>query len=229
MWMTLPAVDVVEIWVWSIGACGNSAYDLALLSPDERVRAARFHHARDRDRFVAARAGMRRRLARYQGMAPHSLAFRTSPTGKPRLDPPAVAFNLSHAADLAALAVARFPVGIDIEQVRDGFSALAATALSADEVCALDAMVEAERSVAFFRCWTRKEAYVKALGHGLKLPLDRFAVTMDATVPARLLRVDGDPAERGFWQMAHLDPAPGFVGAVAARHLGWRLVHRSLD
>ncbi len=218
-------MDRIDVWSWPIGP-GHDTDDWRLLSDDERVRADRFHHVRNRSRFIAARAGLRQRLAIYGDTRAEALVFQLGLCGKPALDPPGLAFNLSHSGDRAALAVAACPVGLDIEELRDGFAHLADSCFAPDEAAHLRALPEAERRCAFFRCWTRKEAYVKALGCGLSLPLGRFSVSLDH---ATLVSVADAPAEPGWWQMAHLDPAPGFVGAVASRHRGWRVVYRELQ
>ncbi len=216
-----PPLAADEVHLWRIAL--DAPADASLLSPDELERAGRFHFARDRRRFVAARAGLRRILARYLGQAPQALGFAYGPQGKPRLAaagaPPY--FNLSHAEGLALVAVTAIgEVGVDLEFPRPIDPGLAARYFAAAEIAALEALPAQERNLAFFRCWTRKEAYLKACGDGVLAPLDRFEVSLDPASP-RVLTIGGDREEAARWQLAHLEPAPGYVGAVALRAVGW--------
>lgn len=197
-----------------------------LLSPDEAARADAFLRPLDRARFTAARAWLRRVLAAYLGEAPGDLAFAYGEYGKPRLAQGAgrLDFNLSHTGGYALLAVSPgFPVGADIEAVRPVEEKIAERFFSAAEVKALGALPAPARQDGFFRCWTRKEAYLKALGCGLATPLDSFTVSLAPGAPARLLEVAGEPAEAAAWHMVHLDPGEGLLAAVAARRRGWTL------
>jgi 4'-phosphopantetheinyl transferase len=157
----------------------------AMLSADERARAARFARDLDRDRFVAARTALRRVLGAYLDCAAERVAFRYGARGKPSLDldPAPLAFNLSHSHGLALIAIARAPaVGVDVEHHRAiDADALAASGFSPAERRALAAFAPRDRLAAFFRGWTRKEATIKAHGDGLYLPLDRFTVSLDDT------------------------------------------------
>ena len=211
----------IHLWTWTLSALPG---DSALLSPDERVRAERYRLDRDRDRFVAGRAGLRRILASEIGADPAALLFAYSKGGKPSLIG-GPHFSLSHSQDLAALAVSPDrPLGLDIERVRQIDEDIAGRFFAADEAARLRAVPEHDRTAAFFACWTRKEAYLKATGDGLLAPLDGFSVSLD--LPPRLLRVEGDPAAAARWRFLHLDPAPGFVGAIATRAPESRLVLR---
>jgi 4'-phosphopantetheinyl transferase len=172
--------------------------DEASLSPDERARAARLAAGDVRRRFVASRAALRDILAAYVGASPAGLRFRYGPHGKPALAPPLewLHFNLAHSQDLAVVAVARRPVGVDVERVRplaDGPLALAARTFAPGEVAALRAAPQSQQLDEFFRYWTCKEAYVKARGAGLSLPFDQFTVELPPHAAPRLLVApDGD-------------------------------------
>jgi 4'-phosphopantetheinyl transferase len=202
------------------------------LSPDERARAARFHFARDQRRFVAARALLRGLLGRYLGLDPAEVVFGYGPRGKPFLAAPprSLRFNVSHSDGLALLAFAEGrELGIDLERERPLSDAegIAGRFFSAGEGKALFGLPEGERGRAFFRCWTRKEAFIKATGDGLSRPLDGFEVTVGPGEDARLLRVDGEPEEVGRWWLQDVEPAAGFLGALAvagrpARVALWR-------
>ena len=197
----------------------------AVLSPDESARADRFLRREDRARFTAARAWLRRILAAHLGEAPDALAFVYGDQGKPALaNPCGIDFNLAHSGSHALLAISPgFPIGIDVEEEREIEEKVAERFFSSAEIRALSAHRGAAWRSAFFRCWTRKEAYLKALGYGLATPLDRFTVSLDRD-DARLLDIRGAPREASAWQMADLGPAPGLAGALAARRRGWTIL-----
>ncbi|MGD0430177.1 MAG: 4'-phosphopantetheinyl transferase superfamily protein [Acetobacteraceae bacterium] len=196
--------------------------DADLLAPDEQRHADAFHFALHRDRYIAGRAMLRRLLAARLARDPASLRFHYGKSGKPALDEP-ISFNFSNSDDLGALAIAAFELGVDIERVRVIEEDVAGRFFAADEVARLRSLPIEQQTGAFFNCWTRKEAYIKALGDGLSLSLDRFSVTLAPNEPPRLLRAGDDPSEPGSWRLHHFVPAPGFVGAIAARQLGWRV------
>lgn len=192
------------------------------LAPDERARAARFRRERDRCRYAAGRGILRALLARYLGVAPEEPAFRYGAHGRPELagqvEDAGLRFNLSHSDGLALYAFARGrDVGIDVEAVRDDVATLklARRFFSPAESAALQRLREEDRTEGFFACWTRKEAFLKARGDGLSLPLDSFEVTLAPGEPAALLRTHWDAAEAARWSMAALSPAEGFKAALA--------------
>ena len=175
-----------------------------MLSPAERARAERFVREADRWRFVISHGALRSILGDYLGLPAAALVFGSLGSGKPFLvSAPEVHFNLSHSAEFAVVAVARTPVGIDIEQIHpfEDESDIASRSFSTAECDALKSLTEAERLSAFFRCWTRKEAYVKARGDGLSIPLDSFSVSLTGRltgVTSLRFRARGDrPMEIG--------------------------------
>ena len=196
----------------------------ANLSPDERARAARFHFPKHRQHFVAARGSLRMILARYLDRDPAQLEFCYSPFGKPDLAPSAdadgIRFNLSHSQGLALYAITRDQdIGVDLEGERANIAweDIARRYFAPSEVEALRLVPASSRTQAFLNCWTRKEAFVKARGEGLSLPLDQFEVSVAPGEPARLLRMTGNPQEASQWSFQQLEPAPGFVAAIAVR------------
>jgi 4'-phosphopantetheinyl transferase len=223
--MTHQATPPVLLWVWTLD---GAPADAAALSDDERRRAARLVMPGHGARFVAARAGLRRILADFLGRDPTALRFGLGPHGKPHVEDAAdLAFNLSHSDNLAAAAVTRgMPVGVDIERIRPVADGLAARFFARLESDALGRIAPAARTAAFHACWTRKEAYIKALGTGLATRLDSFAVSLDPSDPARLLWVDGDADAPRRWQMHGFTPAEGFAGAIAAPGTGWQVIRR---
>jgi 4'-phosphopantetheinyl transferase len=147
----------------------------------------------------------------------------------PRPDIGRIEFNLSHSGDVALLAVTRGPaVGVDVEQVIlvSGLQPMASRFFSAYENAALSEVPPDTRDFAFYCCWTRKEAFLKAVGHGLAHPLDSFDVSLDEKRP-RLVAVRGDRETPSKWTLFHLCPAPGYVAALAVEGSGARLVWRS--
>jgi 4'-phosphopantetheinyl transferase len=200
----------------------------AALSPDERQRAERFHFEKDRGEFIAGRALLRTLLGRYLQREPSQLRFHYGASGKPRLagEESALRFNLSHSHGLALYAFSRRrEIGIDVEQIRSNADAekIAGRFFSAQEVAVLRSLPEREKEKAFFDCWTRKEAYVKAKGDGLTAPLDGFSVSLSPGDPAALLDVRDDAAEVSRWSLRELDPGPGYAGAIVAEGNDWRL------
>lgn len=209
----------VDLWMHHLDRQSDLASDLRLLSDDERKRADRFVADRDRDRFICARAWMRRVLAGYARCGPAELVFDYGEFGKPALASRhgrAPFFSLSHTGDLASLAVSPdLPVGVDIEAARPIRENVAPWFFSPLENAMLDAMPAHQQRSGFYRCWTRKEALVKADGRGLSMPLDSFDVTLDRDDEARLLRLDGDPQAHARWRLLPFLPANGVAGAVA--------------
>ena len=206
---------------------------LALLDSGERNRAARFHFERDRDAFIASHGWLRTLLGRYLNADPRRIDFIFGHHGKPAIDGAPVHFNLSHSGEMAACAVTRdCEVGIDIERVRptSDIESIAERFFHPEECRKLFGLAEEERALAFFRCWTRKEAYIKALGAGLSAPLDSFAVTLAPEEPAAFVQIDGQPAEGSLTQAAaacslfDLEAGPDYAGAVAIRGSKWALL-----
>lgn len=218
--MVLPHA-VVHVW---LAFCSpdtpTSAFEQEL-ADDERVRARRFVFERDRRRYVVARRTLRRLLGAYLGVAPADVRFTYAAHGKPelaeghdrRLD-----FNMSHSDEAVLIAVsAAGPVGVDIEGLRamrdrDDVARRTFAPGEFERLCALD---DERRTEAFFACWTRKEAFVKAIGEGLSHPLERFEVTLGPDEPPRLLHIDGDRQRAASWTIAALPRVPGFASALA--------------
>jgi len=193
-------------------------------------RARRFHFQRDSERFIVTRGLLRCILGRYLGIEPGRLRFVYNSYGKPALatasDEGALCFNLSHSGGLALYAVARGrQVGIDLERIRavPEIEQIAQRFFSSREYAAFRSLAAGLRQEAFYSCWTRKEAYIKARGQGLSLPLDQFDVSLVPGEPARLLDVRGDSQDGHHWLLRELEPGPGYVAALAVEGHGWKL------
>lgn len=220
----LPERDEVHVWRADLNP-GDSTVRACyeLLQPDERLRADKFHFPRDREHFTVARGVLRQILGGYLGSAPEQVRFAYNKYGKPALaadafDAP-LSFNVSHSKDIALYAIAggRRRVGLDIEHLREDFDSLtlAERFFSHAEVAALRALPAEQQRTAFFNCWTRKEAYIKALGEGLSHPLDKFSVSLAPGEPAALLSTDDNPEEASRWSLVELSPGDGYVAALA--------------
>lgn len=206
-----------------------------LLSPDERGRAARFRFERDRRRFSSSRGLLRVLLGGYLNHAPAAIEFEYGPSGKPKLrtgraEPP-IQFNLAHANSCVLFGFARgCELGVDVEQLRDlpELGEIADRFFSPSEAERVVNTVTGDRVPAFFRCWTRKEAFIKALGDGLSRPLDSFAVTVESDRPPRIEWALGEPELASLWSLHHLEPRTGYVAAVALPHPNARVECRCL-
>jgi 4'-phosphopantetheinyl transferase len=209
-----------------------------MLSEDEIQRAVGYHFERERRHFILRRGMLRSILGRYLSIAAAEVGFVYNPYGKPALETrggeEGLQFNMSHSEGLMLVALRRGRrVGIDIEHVRADLEIeeIAARYFSTAEQAALHALPSEDKLRAFFACWTRKEAFIKALGQGLSLPLDAFDVTLAPLQEARLLSVRESTAltagnalvPEHHWQLQHLEPEPGYVGALCVEGDGWEL------
>ncbi|MDK3158307.1 4'-phosphopantetheinyl transferase superfamily protein [Kamptonema cortianum] len=208
-----------EVQVWRVFE-GQQTFPLerlqAILSLEERERAAKFRFETDRDRFILARGLLRVLLSYYTGQAAADLCFRYGEFGKPELEPPAVCFNVSHSPGLILYAVTRDrAVGIDVESIRTDFPDLeiAQKFFAPQEFAMLRQLPPEMRCLAFFWGWTCKEAYIKATGKGLSLPLNQFTVSLLPTEPAQLLSTVGDSPDR--WLLQALNLGENYAGALA--------------
>jgi 4'-phosphopantetheinyl transferase len=235
-WRPAPATpslqpEVVHVWRAELEPPPHLLDRLrATLSEDERARAARFRFPAHQVRYAAGRGILRALLGRYLGIAPAAVRFGYTRHGKPFLERapgmPDVRFNLSNAEAraLVAFAVGR-DVGVDLEDLKpmpDAVS-IATRFFSAPENEVFRTLGSDVRELAFFTCWTRKEAYIKAVGEGLSMPLDRFDVTFAPGEPARLVCTRPDPADAARWKLVEVDPGPGHVGALMAEGADWEM------
>ena len=211
----IPQLQLSEIHLWrvnldrppdEVGRMGK------ILSATEQEQAAQFHIARDRRRFVIRRAVLRQILSSHLGIAPAALEIDSANFQKPKIadpiNPQDLRFNCSHSADWALIALAReLEVGVDLEQhqLLPDAAELAQRFFSDYEINELRRLPAPLQLQGFFDCWTRKEAFVKAVGLGLTFPLSRFSVTLAPDQPAALLEVTDDPRAMEKWSI--LSPA----------------------
>jgi 4'-phosphopantetheinyl transferase len=201
-----------------------------LLSADETARADRFHFDLHRRRFIIGRGTLRILLGRYLGADPAQLTFSIGAWGKPALAGETacagIRFNLAHSHDLALHAFAReCELGVDLEKIRPMAESenIVARFFSPGERRAFTSLPDEEKPIAFFRCWTRKEAYMKANGMGFSIRLDQFEVSLEPDAPARLVEVKGHAQESVRWHLIDLAPDTEFSAALAAEGQGWTL------
>ena len=209
-----------ELHVWAVPLHGDPEPQDALLSPAERERLDRFRIADHRRRFQIGHGALRAILGGYLGVDPRGIEFRRGPRGKPYLAAEGPFFNLSHSGKLALIAVGGVELGLDLEKVRhlERFDEIGRRHFSESEFAALDALEGDARQLAFYRCWTRKEAYIKALGEGLSMPLDTFDVSLCDTPKLLACRDGREHAEN--WSLHDVSPGPEFVAACAVRAPG---------
>ncbi len=192
-----------------------------LLAPDEKERAARFRFDHLRRSFVLARGALRTLLGGYLQTSPVSIEFEYGSKGKPALVAPApIHFNASHSGGLAVFAfTCGCEIGVDVEKIRpiEEMRNIADHFFCPEEAAELMSLAAEQREYAFFLCWTRKEAYIKALGDGLSAPLNRFRVTMQPNQPARFLHLQGDANAARDWTLHDLHLVSDYAAALAYR------------
>lgn len=237
----IPLLKTTEVHVWKISWGKDDIHFHKLqkiLSPDERQKASRFYFQKDRRRFIAAHACLRLLLASYLQIDASSLRFAYGAHGKPTLADESLrrkcSFNISHSHHLAILAFSRGQnMGVDVEFIRSHLAdeQIVKNFFAPEEVVALRSLPPRMQAKAFVSCWTRKEAYLKAKGEGLSDSMNRFVVPMqqfDATCFAGMV----EPAEGASrWSVWHLEPEPGYVGALAtdAEYCSLKLMYIPVD
>lgn len=221
----------VHIWRAQLELPLSQVQELrGILTEDELDRANRFSFAIDRQRFIAARGTLRSILSRYLTISPGHLHFHYNQYGKPYLAPDCSAdllnFSLSHSGSMALYAITRtMGIGVDIERVRSDFEyeEIAERFFSANEAAILRTIPAEKKLDAFYHCWTRKEAYIKAHGKGLSLPLDSFEVSFAPWEPPVLLATKDESQESSHWTLLDIKPGFGYVGALAVKGIGCSL------
>jgi 4'-phosphopantetheinyl transferase len=222
---SFSACNEVDVWFVPLDPdvnCLNSA--LQVLAPDELRHAERFRFDKDRNQYILARANLRRILSRYVRIPSARVCFTYNEFGKPALggdcSDSSLTFNVSHAPGAAVYAVnSSGQVGIDLELIREDveYEQIAERFFSPSEAAAFRLLPNEAKLRAFFACWTRKEAYIKAKSNGLFLDLKGFDVAFAPGEPASLLRVSNDPLEVDRWSLINLNVPTRYVGALAVQ------------
>lgn len=223
IWSSPPAslsLQADEVHVWRLTLDRPTERFFELLQPDEVERANRFYFERDRRHFVVAHGFLRLLLGWYLHASAKQLQFAYGAWGKPSLagefHESQLRFNMSHSHGVALYAVTEErEIGVDVEHVRADFASddIARRFFSPHEVGVLSEFPEDGRVAAFFSCWTRKEAYIKATGRGMSQPLDGFDVTLGAGDDVALLRTEDGSHER--WRLIDVAVGAGYAGALA--------------
>ncbi|MEM8487946.1 MAG: 4'-phosphopantetheinyl transferase superfamily protein [Bacteroidota bacterium] len=202
----------------------------SLISVDEQMKAGRYRFEDNRDEYIIARGLLRHLLGSYLEQAPQSLQFFYNPYGKPALNlgtgENRLTFNLSHAHGYILYVFTRDrEVGIDLERIRPeaAHDGVAERFFSKREVNTLRALPRHAQPIGFFNCWTRKEAYIKARGEGLSIPLNQFDVSLVPGEPAALLESRVDPADTNRWTLQSIDMGTRYIAALAVEGQGWNL------
>ena len=221
-------IDIDEIHIWNATLIRDESVIENVsktISKKEQNKAARFHFGEDQERFILSHGFLRIIISSYLNQEPDNFQFSFSKYGKPSLKnnqgDEILSFNISHSADKAIFAITRNRmIGIDIERIVEGFPCeeIAERFFSPKEN---EELLKIEpgnlRELAFFTTWTRKEAYIKALGDGLSMPLDQFDVSVSPHEPAKLIANRRDPKEVSRWTLMDLKTSPGFVSTLAAQ------------
>ncbi|HTL71825.1 MAG TPA: 4'-phosphopantetheinyl transferase superfamily protein [bacterium] len=221
---TLPAPEPGEIHLWRISLASQLDEDIRLkklLSSEELDQAGCYRFVRDQRRFIIRRAVLRQLLAACLATSPLAVRLELGVHGKPivsgQADGGDLRFNCSHSGDWALVALARgIELGVDLEQHQPMSDAadVAKKFFTTAEINELNHLPSALKTAGFFNCWTRKEAFVKALGLGLSYPLNRFVVSLSPEKPAALLAVTDDPAALEKWSMISLKVVPEYSAAL---------------
>jgi 4'-phosphopantetheinyl transferase len=225
-----PAPGEIHVWRIDLATDYGRHADVALLSPDERERAARLLIEHKQAQFIAGRSAVRRLLGRYLGVPPQALAFRYGPYGKPALGiehtAAALAFNFSNSEDLALLAVTTAcVVGADIEYRHRNINAasFARHILSGSETATFERLAPARQKQALLATWTRKEAYLKALGTGIARPMTGFSTGIANDDEPAVRRLEDADGELRTWKFTPLAVHPDYLACVSAPGSAWTL------
>jgi 4'-phosphopantetheinyl transferase len=227
---TAPQLCEGEVHIWQVSldvADGHWQVLMSLLPDDEQAKASRFHFVKHRRRHTVSRAALRTLLGQYLKLPPPAIEFTYNAHGKPRLadERLRIKFNVSHTEEIMLVAFAiDSEVGVDIESVlRDvDYVDIGKRWFSPLESRTLLSMPENQRIDAFFRAWSRKEAYIKARGEGMSHPLCQFTVTMDELEP-RLIEHQDDPRETSRWRFIDIDVAQNYQATVVVESSDWKV------
>lgn len=223
--------DEVHIWRASLNVATSRVESLlTTLCAEEQQKAHRFRFSKDQKHFIVARGLLRIILGRYLNKNPSDLSFCYNQYGKPALlsadSTQTISFNVSHSHELALIAVTQnCAIGVDLEYIRPDFPCeqIAQSCFSPTERAVLRQIPAEIKTSVFFTGWTRKEAYIKATGKGLSLPLDQFDVSLIPGEPAKLLNTQWDMSEADRWLLHELNPGSGYIAALAIAAGVWRI------
>jgi 4'-phosphopantetheinyl transferase len=211
----------VHVWAVNLDASPSSLRELsATLSLDEKERAESFRFEHLKQRFCASRGLLRLFLGAYLATPPRNIEFLYGRYGKPSVAGGGFQFNVAHSENVTIYAFAfGCDLGIDVERIRsmEDMGAIARHFFCSEEAADLESIRPRKRLDAFFACWTRKEAYIKATGEGLSASLDAFRVTLRPSEYPSFVHIDGSASEAQSWSLYSLRPNEGYIGALAFR------------
>ncbi|MFF1354851.1 4'-phosphopantetheinyl transferase family protein [Streptomyces sp. NPDC058297] len=218
----LSSLKIPEVWLIpaSSAACAAAEAQYGLLDDRERAKASSFKRPRDRGTYLVAHVGLRQILGAYLDLSPACVAFGrepcpacSGPHGRPTVaSSPSVHFSLSHAEEMAAVAVALQPVGVDVEAARNIHCAELISLLHPAEQSALQTLAREEQEEAVLNCWVRKESYLKGLGVGLAVEPNG----VNTGLGDRFSSVGITPG----WSLASIVAPEGYAAAIALRNVG---------
>lgn len=236
--ITAPSLElddgIIDVWAFPIQSSDLQIAEFYnILSPDERTRARQFRFDHLQRSFIFRRGALRVLLGGYLSMAPQEISFLYGPQGKPHIDKEKLlGFNSSHSGGIVLFAFAReYDIGVDIEHVRrlSDIDDVVQRFFCPEEISQFASIPYEQRERAFFCCWTRKEAYLKAVGTGLSTQLDSFRVTLNPLESARLLHINGDDHAAQAWTLQDLAFSSRYAGAIAYRGTARPTRLRSLE
>lgn len=244
LWLLPPqnlylADEEVHIWRGFLDLPESLIHNfMKLLSEDELIRANRFYFSKDKDRYIAARSMLRKILSFYLDIEPNAVRFRYSQHGKPSLHPDMdglklpiqtsnLKFNLSHSNSIALVGITlNRQIGVDVEYTKHLPDAdeIAGRFFSSQENLIYQELKQAQKQTAFYRCWTRKEAFIKAIGEGLSFPLGQFAVNFLPNEEPCIEHINGQKNQGRKWSLEAFKPDPKYIGAVAVKGKNLRFI-----
>lgn len=223
--------NTIAIWTVDQRLSGSASLYRQHLSSSELAHAKRFRFDKDRSTFIIGRGILRQLLGYYTNKHPSELKFEYGEQGKPYLgDFEVPHFNISHSGKVLVMGFCReHPLGVDVEKIKTDFdlSELAKQHFSEREITALQNLKVNEQDRAFYRCWTRKESFIKALGTGLSFPLDAFSVSLDDDRHAEMLETSWQKNEKETWQLSSFIPAKGYLAAVCIQNPLIKMEHHN--
>ena len=222
-----------KITLWTIFRDSETEVEpyINCLSDAEKNRAGKFRFEKDRLMFILGRGILRQLLGRYTNMLPSEINFSYGEQGKPYLaSPDAPYFNISHSGHILVMGFCQeHPLGVDVEEIKTDFdvSPLAEQNFSVKEIEALLSLKKEEQNRGFYRCWTRKESFIKAKGAGLSFPLDAFTVSLDDDDNAEVLETKWNKKEKDAWQLSSFIPSDGYLAAISVQHKNVEIEHQN--
>ncbi|MBC8769913.1 4'-phosphopantetheinyl transferase superfamily protein [Arenibacter sp. BSSL-BM3] len=224
--------ETLHLWHVDVGTDLDSRY-FNLLSEDEKIRAGKYRFTQDQHMFIKARAVLRILSGHYLQKDPIHIRFKYGAYGRPYFqDENSLLFNVSHSEGKAIIGFGKFTeMGTDIEKIKSDFNVLdiAGKFFSQSEIKSLTEIPKEEQNRAFFRCWTRKESFIKAKGDGLSLPLDSFSVTLDDDIKARLIETKWNPCEKENWKIFSYVQNDNYIVAVSVQGNVQKIKYRNWD